>query len=131
VAGWVVELGDVVFRLLGPLEVVVEGRMVAVGGPRPRGLLALLLTAGGVVSEDGLVDGLWGEEPPASARKTVQSHLSRLRTALGPAGERLVRVPGRYRVEVRAGELDVQRVEALRAAHRGGRHGPLGRQLAG
>jgi DNA-binding SARP family transcriptional activator len=131
VAGWVVELGDVVFRLLGPLEVVVEGRMVAVGGPRPRGLLALLLTAGGVVSEDGLVDGLWGEEPPASARKTVQSHLSRLRTALGPAGERLVRVPGGYRVEVRAGELDVQRVEALRAAHRGGRHGPLGRQLAG
>jgi DNA-binding SARP family transcriptional activator len=127
VAGWVVELGDVVFRLLGPLEVVVQGRMVAVGGPRPRGLLALLLTAGGVVSEDGLVDGLWGEEPPASARKTVQSHLSRLRTALGPAGERLVRVPGGYRVEVRAGELDVERVEALRAEARALREAAPGR----
>jgi predicted ATPase/DNA-binding SARP family transcriptional activator len=112
-------VAEVAFRLLGPLKVTVDGRPVGVGGPRPRGLLALLLTAGGgVVSEDGLVDGLWGDDPPPSARKTVQSHLSRLRAALGPAGDRLRREPGGYRLELRPGELDVGRVEALVARAR-------------
>jgi hypothetical protein len=43
------------FRILGPLEVVEQGRTLALGGPRQRALLALLLTrANEVVSADRL-----------------------------------------------------------------------------
>ena len=57
------------FRLLGPLEVVDDdGGALPLGGPRPRALLAqLLLHPNEVVSTDRLIDGIWGETPPASA----------------------------------------------------------------
>ena len=57
------------FRLLGPLEVLDDdGVPVPLGGPRPRALLAqLLLEPNTVVSTDRLIDGIWGESPPASA----------------------------------------------------------------
>ena len=47
-------------RVLGPLEVSVEGRPVALGGGKPRALLAMLaLHAGAAVSSDRLIEGLW------------------------------------------------------------------------
>ena len=76
------------FRILGPLEVLDEGRAITLGGSKQRALLALLLLhANETLSTDRLVDELWGERPPANAAKTVQMQISRLRKALaGGAG---------------------------------------------
>ena len=62
------------FGILGPFEVADdEGRDLALGGPKQRAVLAiLLLHAGEVVPSDRLIDELWGERPPATAAKTVQ-----------------------------------------------------------
>ena len=58
------------FRILGPLEVEKEGRLIALGGSRQRVLLsALLLHANRVVSRDDLVDAIWGDEPPRLRRR--------------------------------------------------------------
>ena len=73
------------FRILGPLQVVVDEVALDVGGPKVRTLLAaLVLRAGQVVSKDRLFEVLWGPEPPASAAATLQSHASHLRDALEP-----------------------------------------------
>jgi DNA-binding SARP family transcriptional activator/DNA-binding CsgD family transcriptional regulator len=77
------------FCILGPLEALDEGRVVELGGSKQRALLALLLLhANETLSTDRLIDELWGERPPATAAKTVQVHISRLRKALaGAAGD--------------------------------------------
>ena len=72
------------FRILGPLEVIEDDRPVALGGPRQRALLAiLLLHRREVVSSDRLIDELWGEHPPATAAKTLHVYIFHLRKALG------------------------------------------------
>jgi DNA-binding SARP family transcriptional activator len=103
------------FRLLGPLEVVDEGRVLPLGGAKQRALLAaLLLHPNQVVSIDRLIDELWGEEPPPTAAKVVQVYVSQLRKALGGnRGEVIVTRPPGYLVRVGPGELDVERFERL------------------
>ena len=83
------------FGILGPLEVRDEdGAPVALGGPRPRALLAqLLLHPNEAVSTDRLIDGDLGESPPASAQNALQVHVHALRSALG-ADRILTRAPG-------------------------------------
>src|SRR5215218_597418 len=80
--GWRVQ-----FRILGPLEVLDDhGRPLALGGAKQRALLAvLLLHAGQVVSADRLIDELWGEDPPDTARSVVQVYVANLRKVLEPA----------------------------------------------
>jgi predicted ATPase/DNA-binding SARP family transcriptional activator len=104
---------SVEFRLLGPLEVMGEdGAPIALGGPRPRALLTvLLLNANDVVSADRLIDAIWGEAPPASAANALQVHVHALRGALG-ADRIETRAPG-YRLRVGDDELDVERFERL------------------
>jgi DNA-binding SARP family transcriptional activator len=106
------------FRLLGPLEAVVDGTPVQLPAAKPRALLALLLlNRNHVVSTERLIDELWGDDPPAQATKTVQVYVSQLRKTLG--ADRLVtRAPG-YSLRVEEGELDLDRFEQLR---REGRH---------
>jgi DNA-binding SARP family transcriptional activator/ABC-type oligopeptide transport system substrate-binding subunit len=107
------------FRILGPLEVRDdEDRPVELGGRQQRLVLAaLLLQPNRVVSTDRLIDVLWGERAPASAVKSVQIQIARLRKALEPAmgGERaLVRTStSGYVLELAPDELDVRRFEAL------------------
>jgi Transcriptional regulatory protein, C terminal len=74
------------FRILGPLEVLDEKRMLDVGGGKQRSVLALLLLhANEIVSSDQLIDELWPDQQPPSATKIVQAHVSRLRKAFcGP-----------------------------------------------
>jgi DNA-binding SARP family transcriptional activator len=84
------------FRLLGPLEVLGDdGEPVALGGPRPRALLTLLLLhPNEVVSVDRLVDGVWGEAPPASAHNALQVHVRAPRSArVGSDRHAAARVP--------------------------------------
>ena len=111
------------FRLLGPLEVIGDdGLAAALGGSRPRALLALLLlNPNEAVSTDRLIDGVWGESPPASAAGALQVHVHALRKALG-ADRIVTRAPG-YLVRVEPGELDVDRFEQLLAD--GDPHGAL------
>lgn len=74
-----VELG-----VLGPLQVRRAGTPVAIPGAKPRAILTLLgLHVGSVVSADTLVELLWGEDPPRTAAKALQTHISSLRRALG------------------------------------------------
>ena len=100
------------FRILGPLEVVEQDRLLRLGGPKQRALLtALILSRGEVVSTDRLIDGLWGERAPASAVKAVQGYVSNLRRALGD-GLLITRGRG-YALAVGPGQLDLDRFEAL------------------
>lgn len=107
------------FGILGPLEVLVDGRPVALGGPQQRGLLAvLLLDANRVVSQDRLVSELWGEDSPATARSLLHGCVAGLRRVLpdGPDGRRLVTRPPGYLLRVASGELDADRFEELAAS---------------
>src|SRR5687768_43855 len=101
------------FAILGPLEVRRDGRVVAVGGGKPRAVLAcLLLHANEPVSAERLVAALWGDEASPASVRTVQVHLSRLRKALGDDSV-VESTPAGYRVRVRPGELDAARFERL------------------
>ncbi len=103
-------------RLLGPVEASVDGRAVAVGAGKPRALLALLaLHAGSTVSSDRLIEGLW-DEPPATAVKLVQLHVSQLRKAIGAAG--IVTRGHGYQLRLGPEDLDVTRFERLVAGGR-------------
>ena len=62
------------FRLLGPLEVLADGRPLALGGPKQRGVLALLLLhPHEAVSRDRLIEAVWGEQPPDAAGRSLDS----------------------------------------------------------
>lgn len=72
------------FRILGPVEVLADGRRLAVPGSKQRALLALLLVhRGETLGTERLIEELWAEDPPAGADKTLRVHISRLRKALG------------------------------------------------
>ncbi len=105
------------FLLLGPLEVRDGPRSLPLGGRKQRSLLALLLLhANEVVSSDALIDGLWGERAPKTARTALQVYVSQLRKLL--SAERLeTRKPG-YVLHVHSEELDLGRFEALCAKAR-------------
>ncbi|MFJ8579880.1 BTAD domain-containing putative transcriptional regulator [Micromonospora sp. NPDC093277] len=107
------------FGILGATEVYqADGQRVAVGGPRLRALLVLLLLdAGRVVPADRLIEGLYGDEPPERAANALQSQVSRLRQAL-PAG-RAAPVefhPAGYRLAVDPEDVDVHRFTRLAGA---------------
>jgi predicted ATPase/DNA-binding SARP family transcriptional activator len=100
-------VAEVEVGLLGPLRLRVDGRDVDVPGRQRRAALAVLaLAAGRTVTVAGLVDALWSEDPPASARNSLQSHLSRLRGHLAPYADRLRRVPGGYRLDLSVTAVD-------------------------
>jgi DNA-binding SARP family transcriptional activator len=105
------------FGLLGPLAVTEQDTVLSLGGVKQRSLLALLLLhANEVVAADRLIGELWGESPPATAAKSIQSYVMRYRRELG--AERLTtRAPG-YVLNVEPDELDVAVFERLRAEAR-------------
>ena len=101
-----------------------DGDSAALGAPKQRALLALLLVnRRRVVTAEQLIDGLWGEAPPTSAVQSLQVYVHGLRRALGP--ERIETAGKGYRVAVDADELDLDRFERLlergRAALEAGR----------
>src|SRR5215475_16188238 len=71
-------------RLLGPVDVMVDGDPRPVRGLRRKAVLAVLALRGGeIVSTDQLADAVWGHDAPSTAVNTLQSHMSYLRTVLG------------------------------------------------
>src|SRR5438874_10555349 len=108
------------YRILGPLEVVDEGEPVALGRLKERLVLAvLLLHANEFVSRERLIDELWGESPPPTAKKAVNVYVSQLRKALTRNGlDPIATADGGYLIGVDADGLDVARVQHLLATAR-------------
>jgi YVTN family beta-propeller protein len=104
------------YRILGPLEVSADGRVVEIAGARLRALLViLLLRANESVPREVLVHELWGGQPPAGAQHSLDVYVSRLRKSLNGSGNGSVLVtrPGAYRLQVDEGQLDARRFEQL------------------
>lgn len=102
------------FSVLGTVEATLGDVQLRLGGARQRALLvALLLSAGRAVSVDRLVDELWGDAPPASARTQVHTLVHRLRKALGEAGPLLEsRAPG-YLLRTESAAVDLDEFTSL------------------
>jgi DNA-binding SARP family transcriptional activator len=100
------------YRLLGPLEVTVDGRPTRLGPPKQRATLALLLGRPNLaVPAARLVDALWGDDPPGSAANQVQGYVSGLRKALGK--EAIETRGAGYVLRVAPRALDLQVFEEL------------------
>lgn len=108
------------YRILGPLEVADEGDPVPLGRLKERLVLAvLLLHANEFVPRERLIDELWGEAPPPTAKKAVNVYISQLRKALARNGhDPITTVDGGYRLGVDDDELDVSRLRQLLATAR-------------
>jgi DNA-binding SARP family transcriptional activator len=112
--------------VLGPLEVRDDtGEPIAVPGGKERLLLAVLAAdAGRVVPTDRLVRALWNGDEPVTARKSLQIHVVRLRTALEPGrsrgvdGGHVVRSGGGYAPRVERDDVDAGRASDLVARGR-------------
>jgi predicted ATPase/DNA-binding SARP family transcriptional activator len=99
------------YRVLGPVEVVLEGPPLSVKGKKPLALLALLiLRRNEPVPTELLIEDLWGDKAPATAANTLQVYVSQLRKIVG---DRLTREGSAYRLRVDPGELDAERFEQL------------------
>ncbi len=104
------------YRVLGPLEVLVDGRLATLAGPRQRAVLVCLLAAANkVVPASSLIDELWAGDPPETAANVLQSYVSQLRKTLGKDA---IETRGRgYLARVDRQALDLLRFE--RSAHYG------------
>ncbi|GAA2387228.1 SARP family transcriptional regulator [Catellatospora methionotrophica] len=99
------------FRLLGPVSAYAGDEAVPLGGAKPKALLAaLLLEHGRVVSAHRLVDVLWGEDPPDTARALVQTYVSTLRRTFARygAGDLITTAAPGYVIRIEPEALDVE-----------------------
>jgi DNA-binding SARP family transcriptional activator/tetratricopeptide (TPR) repeat protein len=100
------------FRVLGPLEVVDDGRALLLRGWKQRALLALLvLEVNRPISRDRLIDVLWEDEPTATAPKALHVYVSQLRKLLGH--DRVQTRPEGYLLRADPGEVDLTRFQHL------------------
>ncbi|MEU1749057.1 AfsR/SARP family transcriptional regulator [Micromonospora arida] len=99
-------------HVLGPVTATNNGAEVLLGPPQQRTVLAaLMLRPGRVVAVDELVDAVWGEHSPATARKAIQVYVSRLRRAL-PWLDLRSFSPG-YRLDIDPEQIDLHRFRVL------------------
>ena len=105
------------FRILGSVGVSDGDRLVGMQAAKQRALLAiLLLNANQPVATERLIDQLWDGRPPATARKVLQTYVSKLRRVTGDAV--LITCPAGYELRVEPGELDLHRFQTLVAQAR-------------
>src|SRR5215475_2686607 len=105
------------FGLLGPVQARVDDRAVPLAGARQRLVLVMLLMhADELVPTTRLIDELWGADLPADPAGALRTQVSRLRRALGPAGDSLITEGGGYRLRLRRDQLDAARFEDAVAA---------------
>jgi DNA-binding SARP family transcriptional activator len=109
------------FGLLGPLLLTVGGTPVALGTPKQRAVLAILLiNRNRVLSMDALIDAVWDQEPVPAARATIHTHVSNLRRLLS-SGDResppvLASAAPGYRLTVADGDCDLDRFVTEKSA---------------
>lgn len=110
--------------ILGPLEVRVADHRAVIGAPKQRLLLAILLChANAVIPSEQLIDSLWGETPPRTARKNLQVYVSALRKIVG---DRISFQGWGYRMRADREELDLLRfLELSRSGRSAVRSGDL------
>ncbi len=116
-----VRTADLDLRVLGPLEVLLDGRPVAVTASKERTLLALLVANHGRTLPVGqLAEDLWEGSPPESASAALRVHISRLRRTLADSGIEgiLVTRPPGYLLDVPPEAVDITRFQSLVAAAR-------------
>lgn len=109
------------FGLLGPLSMTVAGTPVALGTPKQRAVLAMLLiNRNRAVSTASLINGAWDQSPAPAARASIHSYVSNLRGLLGSAEVDphavLASAPPGYRLYVADGDCDLDRFIAHKAA---------------
>lgn len=103
--------------MLGPVELVVDGRQVSVRSARARRVLAMLaLHRDRVVSIDRIADAVWGESLPTDASAALHSQISRLRSALGPSAAAVETASGGYRLRRDLVAVDIDRFDSLVAS---------------
>ncbi len=112
------------FGVLGPLQVLADGRPLVLGRKGMRGLLAMLvLEANRVVPIDEIVDRIWADDPPATARTIVHGYVSKLRKVLeeaDPSGSAaILTTPPGYQLSVDPWRLDLHRARQLISSARG------------
>lgn len=103
-------------RILGPLELVTDHRSAKIGGPRERAVLAVLaLRANRLTTVEQLIDAVWGEDPPSTARGQIQGCISNLRKLLDDAElQALIETQSAgYQLTVTAAELDSEKFAQL------------------
>src|SRR4029079_10425770 len=106
------------FRILGPLQVLDEGRELPLGGAKQRVVLVLLLLdPNRVVSRDRLIDEVWHTDPPPTAPTALQVYVSQLRKALGR--DLILTQPPGYLIRASDDELDLHCLERLVVTARG------------
>jgi predicted ATPase/DNA-binding SARP family transcriptional activator len=103
-------------RVLGLVELFDGTSVVRLRRAEQTLLAALAARLGDRVPVDVLVEALWPEGPPPSARKTLQGHILRLRRAVGPLA--IVERDGGYRLDPELVEVDATRVTRLVASAR-------------
>jgi DNA-binding SARP family transcriptional activator len=109
------------FGLLGPLQLTVSGTPVALGTPKQRAVLAMLLiNRNRAVGTGALIDAAWHESPVAASRESIHTYVSNLRRLLGgSAADRhavLASAPPGYRLSVAEGDCDLDRFITEKAA---------------
>ena len=109
---------DLEIRLLGRVDALADGQALPLGGSKQRATLAMLaLRANQTVSVDDLIDGLWGDRPPASAAQNLRLYISRIRKALGAdgLGATIVTRGRGYELQLPADAVDAVRTNDERA----------------
>jgi DNA-binding SARP family transcriptional activator/tetratricopeptide (TPR) repeat protein len=109
---------DLKFRLAGPVEVDLDGELLSITSPRQEIVLTmLLLESNQVISVSRLIDALWDDAPPQTAKNQVQITISALRGLLGSSGGDVIvtRPPG-YLIRIPDNALDLKRFELIAAS---------------
>src|SRR5262245_6113447 len=103
------------FRLLGDVDVLVDGRPVEIGHARQRCVLvALLLDVNRPIPAEQLIDRVWADEPPHRVRNALAGYLSRLRAVLSGADDvAIAREPGGYVLKADPSTVDLHRFRRL------------------
>ena len=109
------------FALLGPFRLTVDGAAVALGTPKQRVVLAVLvLNRSRPVSADALIDAVWGDDAPAEARASLHAYVSNLRRLVRTGGlddrQLMEKAPAGYRVHVAEDDVDLGRFVTARRA---------------
>lgn len=111
-------MAKVAFRVLGPVELQIDNTVISISSARQRVMLAMLLmSANHVVTVDKLIDAVWGEQPPSSARGQVQICISALRRLLQGA-ELIETTPTGYVIRLDRSQLDYLVFDDVLAAGR-------------